>query len=202
MLPANEKDEREPDQQEEQAGEPVQETDDLVIGRVNPAEHVPASYLRRSCDRKRSRRRRNGDRGRLVYIFRRSKWHGSHGEAGLQTRLAFERGVETDACPSGSSCSVGGLRDGGRHALGLRWRRADASRASARHRPGTRGGPGDVAGRARQDAGHRRRLPRLPHPEEGGAGRPRGRHGSDADRVIPRARACRRHSSRSRAAPT
>ncbi len=42
---------------------------------------------------------------------------------------------------------------------------------------------------------HRRRLPRLPYAEEDGAGRPRGRHGSHADRVTRRARACRRRSS-------
>jgi len=46
VLPANQDDEREPHQQEEQAGEAVLKTDDLVIGGKNPAERVLESYPR------------------------------------------------------------------------------------------------------------------------------------------------------------
>ena len=62
-------DEREADQQEEQAGEPVLQTDDLVVG----GEDVPAEQsqnLTQPCERKRAAQRTGGlmRAVRMVYI--------------------------------------------------------------------------------------------------------------------------------------
>ena len=194
-LPADDEHEREADQQEEQAGEPVLETDDLVIGGEDvPAEHVLASYLRDWRDRKRTRPKARRD----WCIFFALAWL-----ADVRSDVVDPLSVE-ELKPM-RFCSVSRRPAVVLRAGCGRARRAATAAAAGRTAPsterGARGGSGDVAGRARPDADHRRRLPRLPHAEEAGTRTAPRPTWTACCPATPRATACRRRSSQSRAAP-
>ena len=162
QLPPDQHDEREADQQEEQAGEPVLETDDLVVG----GEDVPAQQLEDILLTP------SGAQGQATaapwcILLRRLHERRSHIHHSIEELKPMGFLSIALPCVGRAFC------------LSLRLPAA-ASPASAPRRgtsSGSRGrGVRRIAGRTRPDAGHRWRLPRLPHAEEDRTERSRGRH--------------------------